>query len=168
MTEPLPKASFLKRKLIDPLLNLLKQGISPHKLALSVALGTAVGVFPLFGTSTTICLILGFLLGLNQPATQLANYFVYPLQLILLVPFIQVGTHYFGPESFSISATELSEQFTADWFGTIQRLGGVLMAAVLAWCVTMLPSSFLIYLVTKPIFKRVVRNFDSTNRNEAI
>ena len=38
---------FLRTRLTRPLLELLKQGVTPDKLALSVALGAALGIAPL-------------------------------------------------------------------------------------------------------------------------
>jgi uncharacterized protein (DUF2062 family) len=43
---------FLRRRLIDPLLALLTQGITPQKLALSIAIGAIVGIFPVLGSTT--------------------------------------------------------------------------------------------------------------------
>src|SRR3981081_2804173 len=44
---------FFYRRLVRPLLDLLRQGATPEKLALSVALGAMLGVFPMLGATTT-------------------------------------------------------------------------------------------------------------------
>jgi len=65
-----------------PLLALMRQGVTPEKLALSLSLGTAIGLIPILGVSTAICALLAVLLRLNMPAIQLVNYLLTPLQLI--------------------------------------------------------------------------------------
>ena len=86
---------FLYRKLVWPLLDLLRQGVSPGKIALSLALGVALGVFPVLGSTTTLCALAAFALQLNLPAIQIVNYFVYPLQIALLIPFFRLGEKLF-------------------------------------------------------------------------
>ena len=66
---------------------LLKQGLSPFKLALVIALGITLSVFPILGTTTVICTLVALLFHLNLPAIQLANYAAFPLQVILFFPF---------------------------------------------------------------------------------
>src|SRR5271169_2441589 len=69
----------------------LRQGISPRRLALTLALGFAVGCIPVLGIPTVICAALALALRLNLPAIQAANYLVMPLQLALIVPFVRLG-----------------------------------------------------------------------------
>lgn len=69
----------------------LRQGISPQRLALTLALGFAIGCLPMVGLPTALCLVLAFALKLNMPAIQAANYAVMPLQLVLVAPFVRMG-----------------------------------------------------------------------------
>ena len=69
----------------------LSQGISPRRLALTLALGLAIGCIPVIGISTLVCIALAFALRLNLPAIQAANYAVMPLQLFLIFPFVRLG-----------------------------------------------------------------------------
>jgi len=69
----------------------LRQGISPRRLALTLALGFAVGCFPVVGIPTALCALLALALRLNLPAIQAANYLVMPLQILLIVPFVRLG-----------------------------------------------------------------------------
>jgi len=78
---------FWQRKFIQPIIHLLKGGITPRKIVLSITIGVALGVIPIPGATTILCTIAAISFGLNLPAIQLANYLVYPLQIILLMPF---------------------------------------------------------------------------------
>ena len=69
----------------------LRQGISPQRLALTLALGFAIGCIPVLGIPTVLCAALAMSLRLNMPAIQAANYLAMPLQLFLIVPFVRLG-----------------------------------------------------------------------------
>src|SRR5208282_6377489 len=69
----------------------LRQGISPRRLALTLALGFAIGCIPVVGIPTVLCSALALALRLNLPAIQAANYVAMPLQLALIVPFVRLG-----------------------------------------------------------------------------
>src|SRR5262245_35096989 len=95
--------SFWRRRLIGPIVGQLTQGVTPEKIALTVALGIALGVFPILGSSTVLCVIAGILIRLNQPIIQAVNYLVYPLQLVLLIPFYRAGEHLLGRTPIPLS-----------------------------------------------------------------
>ena len=103
------KQSFLYRKLILPLADLLRQGITPEKIALSLAIGICLGVFPVLGSTTALCALAAIVFRLNLPAIQLVNYLVYPLQLALIIPFIRFGEVLFGAPHVSLSLTIIFE-----------------------------------------------------------
>jgi uncharacterized protein (DUF2062 family) len=97
----------------------LRDEASTEKLALSLALGLVLGVFPIFGVPTVLCGLAALVLRLNFPALQLVNYLAYPLQLALLWPFARLGgtlfgvsQHLRGVAGFSLIALRT----TAAWF----------------------------------------------------
>ena len=81
-------------------------GASPRKLAWSIAVGLLIGINPVLGSTTVVCLAAAFVLRLNVAASQLANHAVYPLQLLLLIPFIRFGDVIFhtAPMPFTAKA----------------------------------------------------------------
>jgi uncharacterized protein (DUF2062 family) len=81
---------------VERLAALLNQGNSTETLALSVALGFALGICPLFGVPTVLCGIAAVAFRLNFPTVQLVNYLVYPLQILLVWPFAHIGRLLFG------------------------------------------------------------------------
>ena len=52
----------------------LSQGTSPRRLALTLALGFAIGCIPVVGIPTVLCATVALALRLNLPAIQAANY----------------------------------------------------------------------------------------------
>ena len=72
-------SDIFQRRVITPLLNLLRIGASPRKLAWSLAIGFAIGINPLLGSTTIAALTVAFVLRLNLLASQIANHIVYTL-----------------------------------------------------------------------------------------
>ncbi len=87
-----------------PILALLRMGASPRTLAWSIAAGVLIGINPLLGTTTLLCLAVSFLFRLNVVATQIANHVVFPLQILLVIPFIRFGARVFRTEPMPLSA----------------------------------------------------------------
>ena len=85
------RPGFWKRRLVDPVVALLRQGVTPEKIALGMALGITIGVAPMIRSTTMLCAIASFALRLNPAAIQIVNYLMSPLQLALLIPFIGGG-----------------------------------------------------------------------------
>lgn len=89
------KVNFRARS-IERLSRWLKEGVSVETLALTVALGFVLGICPLFGVPTVLCGVAAVVLRLHFPALQLVNYLMYPLQILLVWPFAQLGKRLFG------------------------------------------------------------------------
>ena len=76
---------LLEKYLIAPLRALLQQGLSPRLLALSLAVGLIVGIFPVLGTTTVLCTLVAAVFRLNQIAVQTAHFLMTPVQLLLII-----------------------------------------------------------------------------------
>jgi uncharacterized protein (DUF2062 family) len=95
--------NWLYRRAILPILALLRMGATPRTLAWSIAAGLLIGINPLFGTTTIFCLAIAFPFRLNVVATQIANHVVFPLQLVLVIPFIRLGSRVFRTAPMPLS-----------------------------------------------------------------
>ncbi len=67
MTDVVPHESWWRRRIVAPVIAQLKQGATPEKLALTVALGFILGVFPILGSATLLCGLVAWALRLNSP-----------------------------------------------------------------------------------------------------
>ena len=114
---------FIKRKLVNPLLALLTAGITPRKLALTVALGFVIGIFPFFGIASLFCTLVGWRFKLNIPALLLICYLAGPFHLLLYLPFIQLGIWLFNAEVFRFSFDEILKMMQADWLAALKIFG---------------------------------------------
>jgi Uncharacterized protein conserved in bacteria (DUF2062) len=61
-----------------------------------LSVGLVLGIFPMFGLPTLLCVMAAFALRLNLPAIQLVNQLVSPLQMALFVPLGRIGARILG------------------------------------------------------------------------
>jgi uncharacterized protein (DUF2062 family) len=151
------KEGFLRRRITRPTLELLRQGVTPEKMALSLALGVALGVFPVLGTSTALCALVGFIWRLNLPAIQIANYFVYPLQIALLIPFFRAGEKLFGAPHLPLSAAQILAMVHASFWGATRFLWTTMWHAALVWCLIAPAFVAMLYAILTLILRPVAR-----------
>jgi uncharacterized protein (DUF2062 family) len=97
---------FFRKRLINPIVALLTQGITVEKIALSIVVGAVVGIFPVLGTTTVLCTLVAVALRLNLIAVQTVHYAMTPVQLVMIIPFTRVGEHVVGaaPQPLSLQA----------------------------------------------------------------
>jgi len=131
----------------------LSQGVSPRRLALTLALGFAIGCFPVVGIPTAICALLALTLRLNLPAIQAANYLVMPLQLVLVIPFVRLGGWLLsaGPSK----AAGASSLLHSSPLTVVSGLGSLAAHAILAWVIVAVPAVALMTLTLTFLFRRV-------------
>jgi uncharacterized protein (DUF2062 family) len=149
--------AFVKRRLLDPILDLLRQGVTPDKIAMSLAFGLGIGIFPVLGVSTILCTVVAIVLRLNLPAIQLVNYLAAPIQLALIIPFVRVGEHLLrvAPQPLSIS-----EGFKLMANGVIHAvvvLWDAIVHAALGWIVIGPFLIYALYRIFKPLLTRAAQ-----------
>ena len=147
---------FLQRRLVRPILDLLKQGVTPEKMALSLALGVALGVFPALGWTTALGVIAAIVLRLNLPAIQIANYFMYPVQIALLVPFFRLGEKLFRAPHLAISGPQIRVMIHSSIWAATRLLWTTTWHAIVVWCLIAPAFVALAYLLLTPVLRRVL------------
>lgn len=158
MTEPhIETKGYLSAVLLrskDRIRQELKTGTSAEKISVSLALGAAIGVFPLIGTTMALCALLGFLFRLNPVSIQVANYAAYPLQVLLIVPFLELGARVTGKSLDLEWAYRLAAGDASGVAGGLYRSAGY---AVLGWVCVVPLLSFLSYFVFLFFVKNATR-----------
>jgi len=131
----------------------LRQGISPQRLALTLALGFAIGCIPVIGIPTALCLVVALSLRLNMPAIQAANYAAMPLQVALIFPFVRLGAWLFSSSTHpAMNAGMLTH---ASPLKLIWASGSLAGEALAAWLVTAIPMVLLLTLILTALLRRV-------------
>jgi hypothetical protein len=130
------------------------RGISPRKLALTLAIGFAVGFLPVLWGATLLCAALASMFRLNQAIIQSANFLAYPVQVAMFVPFYRMGAIIFPWGPFRHGET-LANNFRLDQGGEVTFVLLATLKAVGAWLIIAPPLAVLIYLIILPILARM-------------
>ena len=141
----------------------LNQGISPQRLAITLALGFAIGCLPVVGIPTLLCAGVALALGLNQPAIQAANYAAMPFQLALIVPFVRLGGWIFSnPSSSNVSSAPLTLSAWLHLSGTtltganLAAQSGVLVGhALTGWLLLAVPTVLILFAPLTLLLRRI-------------
>jgi uncharacterized protein (DUF2062 family) len=148
---------FIHRRLVQPMLDLLMQGVTPRKLALSIALGAAFGIFPALGWTTALCALIALIWRLNLPAIQIMNYFMYPVQIALLLPFFRLGEKLFRAPHLPISIPQIYTMAHADLWSAVKFLWSTTWHAMVVWLLVAPFLTALVFVILSPIFHGVLR-----------
>ena len=146
---------FLRRRVSLPLLALMRQGVTPQKLALSLSLGTAIGLIPILGISTALCALLAVFLRLNMPAIQLVNYLLTPLQLILIIPLLRLGELLANAPRFPITLDSALALLSHGVIAAVQLLSTAIVHATLAWIVLAPLVALALYHTIEPVLRHL-------------
>jgi uncharacterized protein (DUF2062 family) len=147
------KETLWRRKVVQPFLELLRQGLTPEKIAFTIALGITLGVTPVLGSTALLCTLAAMAFRLNLPAIQLVNWLVYPLQFALLVPFLHTGAWMFGREPSEITVAHILELIRTDVFQAVATLWTATMHALAAWLAFGSVAAGLVYVLLVPVLR---------------
>ena len=148
--------NWIYRRVALPILALLRMGASPEKLAWSMAVGLLIGVNPLLGSTTILCLALAFVFRLNIAASQIGNHIVYPLELILVIPFIRLASRIFHTAPMPLSANELLHAAREHPLALSRHLWLWEWHAFLLWVILAALTIPLVALLLTPILHRLL------------
>lgn len=135
--------------------------MTPEKLALCAALGIVLGIFPVPGSTTLLCGAAAFAFGLNQPVIQLVNYLVYPLQLVLLIPWYRLGEKLFHVPPLILSRAAVKAIFAQGIARAVITLWNVTIHAIVAWCLVAPGLTAFLCLILRLIFRRLAKQVNS-------
>ena len=141
----------------------LKQGITPEKIALTIAVGSALANFPFVGTMW-LCLLAGVLLKLNQPIIQAVNVLFTPLHLFLIPNFFYWGNKLFGAPHTRLGMRNPVEFIEQMWrlllhdpAAFAHRFGLLIFHATVVWAVIAPLWIALIYYSARTTLREIAR-----------
>lgn len=147
--------------MVDPVVAQLTQGITPEKIALTIAVGSALALFPMLGVTTIFCLIAGILLRLNQPIIQAVNYLCTPVHLPLIFYFWHLGEKLFGVPHVRMKMRETAERMwelaLSDPVLFVHRFGTLLFHATVVWALLAPIWIAVIYYTSRTTLREVAR-----------
>ncbi|WP_426491762.1 DUF2062 domain-containing protein [Hymenobacter sp. 102] len=149
--------SWWRRRLVHPLLNLLKQGLTPHQLALTATVATAAGLIPVLGTTSLLTTAAALRLRLNVAAALLIAHLWSPVQLLLMIPLLTLGSRVWGSSGPALTLAKVEHLFTHNLLGAFHLLWHSILGALALWAGACCVLGPLLYFGLRPILTRVMR-----------
>eukprot|EP00124_Ichthyophonus_hoferi_P003841 Ihof_evm1s364 gene=Ihof_evmTU1s364 len=153
-----------KAHLYHPVVGVLKAGITPSKLALSIAFGITCGLFPLPGTTIALCFVATLALGLNKIIIQVINLALTPLNVLLIPLWYRLGNLILRRDLLSFTTAEMLKHFKQDFFGTLSQFKDVIVGAIVGWGVIFPFASLLLYLIFYPLLSVIMPRLQMHNQ----
>ena len=150
-------SSFWRRRVRDPIVAQLKQGTTPEKISLTIALGVTLGVFPILGSTTALCLAAAALFKLNQPVIHLVNWFAYPLQIPLILVFIRLGEKIVGAPPVPFSITDMLQRFKDSPAQFLRDFGLTGLHGICGWLVVAPLVVAILYFTLRPVLRKMAK-----------
>src|SRR5579883_3286180 len=169
-----PAESFWRRRIVTPVVHQLTQGITPEKIALAVAVGSACALFPIVGTTTVLCLIVGASLRLNQPVMQLVNGICTPIHLPVILGLYHLGNRLFGvPMVHNGTRHFLSNMFWFLWdhpHAFFAQFGSLALHLIVAWALVAPLWTLCVFCIALPVLREVdaLRRRECAARHEPV
>ena len=158
------KRTFWQRRVRDPLVAQLTQGITPEKISLTIAVGSACALFPILGTTTFLCFLVALALRLNQPIIQLINQALWPVHVPVIVLCVHLGEILFRVPRQRGFVREMlafwNQPFTSFWSHLgdfFQRFGPTAWHAIIAWAILAPFYIGAVYYIALPLMRSVAR-----------
>jgi uncharacterized protein (DUF2062 family) len=161
---PLPTPSnrtFWQRRVADPVVAQLTQGITPEKIALTIAVGSALALYPMLGVTTLFCFLAGVALRLNQPIIQVINYLCFPVHLTTIYYCWHWGDRLFGTPHPKMLVRQTAElMWHLLWNDPVQlmhRFGTTLYHATVVWALLAPLWIIVIYYSARTTLREIAR-----------
>ena len=152
----LERSGFFRRRVVEPVLQLLRMGATPQRLAWSIAMGVVIGINPLLGSTTVLALAFASVFRLNVVASQLGNHLVYPLELLLLPVFLRVGIAVFHSPGLPLEREALFHAVKRHPWDTTRLLWRWEWHALIVWLVFAVVVAPLLQMVLRPVLEHML------------
>ena len=150
--------NWIYRRVALPILALLRLGATPEKLAWSIAVGLLIGINPIIGSTTILCLAVAFLFRLNIAASQVGNHIVYPLELLFVIPLIRLGSFVFHTERMPLSPKSLLDSARTNPIALTRQLWRWEWHAFIIWlCIAAITIPLIAFALTPLLRKLLLR-----------
>jgi uncharacterized protein (DUF2062 family) len=132
----------------------MKQGVTPHGIALACAVGLTGCLFPMLGATTLLCFVAAHFLRLNHPVVQTVNYASAPLQLLMFPVFLKLGAWICRVPAVSVNPEKIYHVFMESPAMFFQDYGWAWAQSMLAWAVVAPFVMFAVYKVVRSVLAR--------------
>jgi uncharacterized protein (DUF2062 family) len=157
--KPLPAAprSYWQRRVADPIVAQLTQGLTPDKIALTIAIGSSIAMFPILGTTALLCLVVGVFMKLNQPIMQAVNLACTPIHIPFIYFAFKWGERFFGVHHPRWELQGMRRELVDHPLQFIQHYGLAGLHAIGVWAVLVPLWALAIYYISLPVVRGLER-----------
>lgn len=150
--------SALRERLLRPIRAQLTQGVTPDKIAATLAVGTACSMFPFLGFTSLLNLAVGLRLKMNQPILQTLNQLLGPLHLVMIVLYVRAGEWIWRADDERFNIAEMVRTFRdASLADFLHRFGWAGVHAFTAWVISVPILIVALYYPLRPVLRRAAR-----------
>ena len=146
------KKYFQKIKVI------FQQGTSPHGLALSTTLGILFGLFPVLGITTWLIPLVALRLKLNMALMLALSYLAWPLQVLLIIPFLRFGEWLWEMPPFPFSLEKMQIALEGGLLSALNDFWVANLCAAGGWLTSGVPMGILLYFTLVKVFEKWPRH----------
>ncbi|MES2573984.1 MAG: DUF2062 domain-containing protein [Bacteroidota bacterium] len=133
---------------------LFKQGLTPKQLSETIIVSGLISTIPILGISTFLITTVSLKRKLNLPIMLGLSYLIWPIQILLIIPFIRVGEFIFSIPPNPHSVEEIISSFQNSFFQTLSQLSFELLCGLGGWLLTAVPVAIGIYWISLLFLKR--------------
>ena len=127
---------------------LLKQGLTPKELSQSIIVSGLISIIPILGVSTFMITAVSLKRKLNLPVMISLSYLMWPIQVLMIIPFIRVGEFIFSVPLNHHTLEEIISSFQNSFFLTLSQLSFELLCGFGGWLLTAVPFATGIYWIS--------------------
>ncbi len=154
-TPDVPPRNLWQRRVVDPIVAQLTQGLTPQKIALTIAIGSSIAMFPILGTTTLICLIVGVFMKLNQPIIQAVNWACTPIHIPFIFYSFKWGELAFGSAHTRLEMRVMRRLLVDDPLRFVQDYSTTALHAVVIWAILVPFWAAAVYYISLPIMRSI-------------
>ena len=149
-------SDWLRRKVRDPLVAELRQGATPEAVSAAVVVSFAIAIVPFIGVTTLLCLLAGRLFRLNHVVMQIINHTAFPLQVLLIVPFVRLGETLSGARHFALTPKAIIDEFNRSIPDFLEKFWLTGLHGLIGWAVTVPLTCWLLHFFLRATFRKVL------------
>jgi len=144
---------YLRDKILISFKLVPKDGLPPEKLAFSITIGIVSGLFPVFGTTTLISLLLTAVFRQNLLIVQSVQWILAVFQLMLIIPLMKLGAWLLNQPVLHINIEQIKLAFEQGILMGIKSLGVFHFYAIVVWTLLAVPVGVVSYYTFLTIFR---------------
>ncbi len=149
-------SDWLRRKVRDPLLAELRQGATPEAVSAAVTISFAIAIVLVIGVTTLGCVVVGRIFRLNHVVMQIVNHASYPLQVLLIVPFVRLGETLSGARHFALTPEAIIGEFNRSVPDFLEKFWLTGLHGLIGWAVTVPLACWLLHFILRRTFRRLL------------